>query len=374
MRVFALVCLASIMIPTSAFAQRQRIVPAEWRVEQGWRTDFTNYTLHPDSLTITSGRDNKPALDYPKFESIESASDWLDDREPVTVVSINGDVRAYPIQILYHHDVANDLVGGEPIVVTFCPLCGSALAFDRRIDGRTLEFGYVGALHNSNLLMYDRETETFWAQAIGEGLVGEFAGTSLKFVSAPVMSYGDFKENEPGGRVLSLDTGYDLPYGRNRMSDYDTSGPIGRIFRWDVDQRLPAKERVMVIEHADDMVAVPYTALSEQKVITTDVGGQETVILWGPGTASVYSERMADGVDVGAAVAYSPNVDGRRLRFRPTDVDGRFEDRETRSIWTLAGKAIEGPLAGHTLQGAEHGVHFWFVWAAYRPETRVVRR
>ncbi len=266
------------------------------------------------------------------------------------------------------------MVGGEPIVVTFCPLCGSALAFDRRLDGRTLEFSYVGALHNSNLLMYDRETETFWAQAIGEGLVGEYAGVSLKFVSAPVMSFKEFKDNEPDGRVLSKETGYDLPYGRNRMSDYDTSGPIGRIFRWDVDQRLSAKERVMVIEHGDDIVAVPYTALSERKVITTDVGGQETIILWGPGTASVYSETMADGRDVGAAVAYSPIVDGRRLRFRPTDVDGRFRDRETGSIWTLGGKAIEGPLAGSTLDGAVHGVHFWFVWAAYRPETRVVRR
>ena len=374
MRVVGLVCLASMAITTSAVGQRQRTDPTEWRVAQKWKTDWSTYTLHPDSLTITSGRDNKAALDYPKFETIESANRWLKDREPVSVVSINGDVRAYPIQIMFHHDIANDVVGGQPIVVTYCPLCGSALAFDRRLDGHTLEFSYVGALHNSNLLMYDRLSETFWAQAIGEGLVGRYAGQRLKFVSAPVMSFKEFKENEPNGRVLSQDTGYDEPYGRNRMTDYDTSGPISRLFRWDVDQRLAAKERVITIEHGDEIVAVPYTALSERKVVTADVGGEEYVILWGPGTASVYAERMADGIDVGAAVAYSPVVDGRRLRFRATDVDGRFQDRETRTTWTLAGKAIDGPLAGRTLTPAVHGVHFWFVWAAYRPETRVVRR
>jgi hypothetical protein len=366
--------LAAALATSPTAAQRQRIVPSEWREAQGWQTDWSNYILHPDSLTVTGDRDRVPSLDAPKFETIASARRWLSDREPVAVVSIDGDVRAYPIQIMSVHDIANDVVGETPVVVTFCILCGSAMAFDRRFEGRVLEFSYAGALNNSNLVMYDRQTETLWGQAVGEGLIGEFAGRRLTFVSAPVMSFKEFRENEPDGRVLSRDTGFDREYGRGRLTDYDTAPPIARVFRWNVDQRLAAKERVMVIEHGDDIVALPYSALSERRVITPEVGGEEYVVLWGPGTASIYAERTADGIDVGAAIAYSPEVDGRLLRFRATDQDGRFTDRETGSTWTLAGHAVAGPLAGRVLEPAMHGVHFWFVWAAYRPETRVVRR
>lgn len=366
----AVVFAALVAIP--ADAQRRRIDPETWRVEQGWTTDWSNYVVHPDSLTITGDRDRIPALDDPTFETIASASRWLGDREPVAVVSIAGDVRAYPVQILMHHDAVNDVVGGTPVLVSFCILCGSALAYDRRIDGDTLSFSYAGALNNSNLVVYDRTTETLWGQIIGTGLVGEYAGRRLDFIPAPVMSFREYRENYPEGRVLSRETGFDRPYGEGRLTDYETSGPIARLFRREADQRLPAKERVMVIEDGADAVAVPYSALSEEKVIATEVGGEEYVILWGPGTATIYSERTADGRDVGAAVAYRPTVDGRRLRFRPAG-DNRFEDRETGSTWTLAGRAIAGPLAGRELEPAMHGVHFWFVWAAYRPDTRVVR-
>lgn len=374
MRIAAVACLTALVLPATATAQRRQIVPAEWREAQGWRTDWSNYIVHPDSLTLLGDRKSIPSLNNPKFETIESAGRWLNDREPVAVVSIRGDVRAYPVQIMMSHDIANDVVGGQPIVVTFCILCGSSMAFDRRFDGQVLEFSFAGAVHNANLVIYDHQTETLWGQVVGQGLIGKYAGERLKFVPAPVMSFKEFKENEPDGRVLSRDTGFDLEYGKGRMTDYDTSAPIARVFRWKVDQRLEAKERVMVIENGDDIVAVPYSALSERKVITTDVGGEEYVVLWGPGTASIYAERTADGIDVGAAIAYSPVVDGRRLRFRTTDEDGRFQDRETRTTWTLAGNAIDGPLVGKSLTPAVHGVHFWFVWAAYRPETRVVRR
>ena len=374
MRTLGIVCLASGLLTSSVLGQRRQIVPADWRVEQGWKTDWSNYILHPDSLTVTGDRNRLPSLDYPKFETIESAEKWLRGREPVAVVSINGDVRAYPIKIMMEHDIANDVVGGTPVLMTFCILCGSAMAFDRRFDGETLEFSYAGALHNSNLVIYDRTTETLWGQAVGQGLIGKYAGKRLTFIPAPVLSFKDFKDNEPDGKVLSKDTGFDRDYDRGRLAEYDTSPPFSRIFRWKVDQRLSAKERVLVIETPDDLAAFPYSVLSERKVMSSKVGGEEFVVLWAPGTASIYAEKAADGVDVGAAVAYSPVIDGRRLRFRATEQDGRFRDRETGTTWTLAGKAIDGPLAGRTLDPAVHGVHFWFVWAAYRPETRVVRR
>jgi hypothetical protein len=374
MRALILLTIAVVFGIGSAFGQRREWDPAEWRQAQGWRTDWSTFILHPDSLTITGDRDRIPALDSPTFETIQSASRWLSDREPVAVVAINSDVRAYPIQIMMYHDVANDVVGGVPVVMTFCILCGSAMAYDRRVDGDTLDFRYAGALHNSNLVMYDRKTETLWGQVVGQGLIGKYAGERLPFIAAPVMSFKEFRQNHPRGRVLSRETGFDRDYGRGRLTDYDTSPPIARVFRRKVDQRLSAKERVLVIENDDDIVAVPYSALSERKVISTAVGGDEYVALWGPGTASIYSERTADGIDVGAAVAYSPVVNGRALRFRSAPEPNLFRDLGTQSTWTLAGKAIDGPLAGETLEPAVHGVHFWFVWAAYRPDTRVVRR
>ncbi|MDP2578231.1 MAG: DUF3179 domain-containing protein [Gemmatimonadota bacterium] len=342
--------------------------------EPAWRTDLSKYIVHPDSLADAGRRDRVPSINDPKFVSSEEAAEWLGDREPVAVLTLGGEMRAYPVQILLYHDVVNDWIGDTPVLVSFCILCGSSIAFDRRFDGRVLEFGYAGLLNNSNLVMYDKQTETWWGQIVGEGLVGDYAGERLDMIAAPVMSFKDFKASAPDGRVLSRDTGFDKPYGEGRLVEYDGNpNPIKRVFWKDVDVRLSAKERVMVIESGDDIVAVPYEALGERRLITTDVGGTEFVVFWGPGTASIYSEVTADGHDVGAAVAYYTEIDGRRLRFKPAG-EGRFEDRETGSVWTLAGDAIEGPLAGRSLRPAEAAVHFWFVWAAYRPETRVVQR
>lgn len=349
-------------------------VSAQQLEDDGWKTDFTNNVVPPDSTIRIGPRDRVPALDHPRFVSPTEAQDWLDDREPVAVVSLEGVTRAYPIQILMYHDIVNDRIGDRPILVSFCILCSSAVAFDRRVDGEVLQFAFAGRLYNSNLVMYDRQTETWWGQAVGEGLVGAHAGERLDMIPAPVMSFGEFRETWPEGVVLSRDTGYDRPYGEGRMVEYESDpNPIARIFRGETDRRLSAKERVLVIEREDDVVAVPYDALAQRPVIETEVSGRDYVVFWGPGTASIYSEKTADGRDVGAAVAYLPELNGRRLSFE-SEGPNRFKDEQTGSTWTLSGVAIDGPLAGSSLEPAEAAVHFWFVWAAYRPQTRVVTR
>ncbi|RMH12899.1 MAG: DUF3179 domain-containing protein, partial [Gemmatimonadetes bacterium] len=347
---------------------------AQTPAEDGFATDLSHYTVPPDSLYRFGPKDAIPSIDHPRFVSVDEAREWLGDREPVAVVSVGGETRAYPVQILMHHDVVNDVIGGRPVAVTFCILCGSAMAFDRRFDGQVLEFGVAGRLNNSNLVIYDRQTETWWGQIVGEGLVGTYAGRRLAQISAPLLRFADFREAHPDGRVLSRETGFDRPYGQGRMADYEERGPIERIFRKPADVRLPAKERVLVVEREDDVVAFPYRALSERRVLDAEVAGEPVVAFWAPGTASVYTAgSIADAHDVGSAVAYDPVVDGRRLRFRP-EGDGRFRDRETGSLWTIAGRAVEGPLAGRALPEVDNGVHFWFVWAAYRPQTRVIER
>lgn len=364
-----LAVLGLLVSPIGAAAQEEE---ADWSAI--WKTDRSSYVVPPDSFVDVGPRDRVPSLNNPKFISIEAAEAWLKDREPVAVLTVGDDVRAYPVQILLYHDVVNDWVGGTPVLISFCILCGSSIAFDRRLDDVVLEFGFAGYLYNSNLVIYDKQTESWWGQIIGEGLVGHYAGTKLDMLAMPVMSFSEFKKSTPGGVVLSRDTGFDKEYGSGRLLEYDTNpNPIKRVFWKETDKRLSAKERVMVIERGDDIVAIPYAALGERRVITTEVDGEEFVIFWGPGTASIYSETTADGRDVGAAVAYFPEVDGRHLRFKSAG-DGTFEDRETKSTWTLGGIAIDGPLAGRSLEPAAAAVHFWFVWAAYRPNTRVVTK
>ncbi len=339
-----------------------------------WKTDTTHAIIALDSLSRTGRRDGIPAIDHPQFESQAEAARWLDDRDPVVALAIGGDVRAYPVSILMHHDAVNDVVNGVPVAVTFCILCGSAIAYDRRFDDQVLSFGYAGMLYNSNLVLYDRQTETWWGQIVGQGLVGRYAGRELTRISAPTMSFKEYRRQTSTGTVLSRNTGFDRPYGEGRLKGYDEDpNPIRRIFQKETDVRLPAKERVLVLEEGDDIVAIPFSALVERKVIATRVGNRDVVAWWSPGTASIYADRVADGKDVGAAAGFDPVVEGRRLAFSAT-ADGSFTDRQTGSIWSFGGRAVSGPLAGKTLTPIDDGVHFWFVWAAYRPGTRVVAR
>ncbi|MGH7614407.1 MAG: DUF3179 domain-containing protein [Gemmatimonadales bacterium] len=340
-----------------------------------WRTDFSRHTV-PMTEIVSGGpsKDGIPAIDSPRFEGVADAARWLDGREPVVVVEVGADVRAYPLQILIWHEIVNDEVGGTPVTVTFCPLCNTALAFDRRLDGRVLDFGTTGRLRQSDLVMYDRQTESWWQQATGEGIVGAYAGKQLRFIAAPIASWRDFKQNYPAGRVLSRDTGHDRPYGRNPYERYDTrAGPISEFFLGAPDRRLSAMERVVALEPGANPTAYAFSLLARRRAINDEVGALPVVVLWAPGTASALDARaIRDGRDIGATAVFDRRLDGRVLSFEPAG-DGRFRDRETGSAWLLSGRAVSGPLAGRRLVPIPHGNHFWFAWAVFRPNTTLVR-
>jgi hypothetical protein len=222
--------------------------------------------------------------------------------------------------------------------------------------------------------MYDRQTETWWQQAIGEGIVGEYAGQRLTFVPSPLISWSTFKESYPDGQVLSRDTGYRRDYGRNPYAFYDQGrGPWSQFFFGRPDGRLPAMERVAAVEIDGESVAFAFSALSEKRVITEDIGDTPVVAFWAPGTASaVDATNIAKGRDVGSSGVFDRRLEGRTLRFTP-DGDGRFKDRETGTTWDILGRAIDGPLAGRQLTPVVHGNHFWFAWGAFKPETRIIK-
>jgi hypothetical protein len=343
-----------------------------------WSTDFSKRTVPMEELMAGGpSKDGIPAIDNPQFETVEQANRWLGKREPVAVVEMNGEAKAYPLQILIWHEIVNDIVGETPVVVTFCPLCNTTLAFDRRFDGRVLDFGTTGYLRHSDLVMYDRQTETWWQQATGEALIGEYAGSSLTFIGSPVVSWNEFRAQYPAGKVLSRDTGhpdYADRYGRNPYVGYDAAGssPWG-FFNGRNDTRLPAKERVVAVELEAGTRAYPFSSLSEKRVVNDKIGDRHIVVFWTPGTASALdSATIATGRDVGATGVFNRVLDGKRLDFEPDD-DNQFRDKETGSTWNVLGYATAGPLIGRRLQPINHGNHFWFAWAVFKPETKVVR-
>ena len=338
---------------------------------RGWQTDFIKHTV-PYSEIISGGppRDGIPPLDDPQFTTPEDASEWLGDQEPVIALEINGDVRAYPLQILTWHEIVNDVVGGVPISATFCPLCNAAIVFDRRLDEAVYDFGTSGKLRNSDLIMWDRQTETWWQQFTGEGIVGGLAGKKLTILPASIISFSDFRAASPDGKVLSRDTGFSRPYGQNPYAGYDRADQPPFLFDGDLDGRLLPKERVATVTIGEVDAAFPFSILEKERVVNYTVNGNDLVVFFKSGTTSALDKRSIRGSrDVGATGLFDTHVDGRKLTFR-ADSD-RFVDNETGSIWNILGQAVEGPLTGKWLTPIVHANHFWFAWGAFKPDTLI---
>lgn len=335
-----------------------------------WTTNFTSHSV-PLNEFISGGpaKDGIRSLDDPPFISVAEGVGVFDDREPVIAVEIDGDERAYPLGILTRHEIANDEIGGVPVMVTFCPLCNSAIVFERELDGVVYEFGVSGVLRNSDLVMYDHQTETWWQQFTGEAIVGELTGALLNVVPSSIVSWGDFRATYPEAQVLSRDTGFAINYGFNPYVGYDSNeSPF--LFRGEFDPRLSPIERVVGVDLGGDAVAYPFSLLESERVIHDNVGGRDIVVFHQPGTASALDlSTIADARDVGAAAVYEPRAGGRSLTFHATG--GGFVDDKTGSTWNILGIATAGPLAGERLTPVVHGDHFWFAWAAFKPETAV---
>jgi hypothetical protein len=342
--------------------------------KSGWKTDFTRASV--DLAEFQGGgppKDGIPALDEPKFESIAAARDWLADKSPVISLQVGDAARAYPLAVLMWHEIANDTLGGTPVVVTFCPLCNTALVFEREFGGLVHDFGTTGNLRFSDLVMYDRQTESWWQQATGEAIVGELTGTRLVFLPAQIVSLADFEAAHPDGDVLSRDTGFFRDYGRNPYVGYDTVDQNPFLFEGELDGRLPPKERVVTVGEGTEAVAFPYSELRTTGVASATVGDDPIVVFWALGTASALGGPNIDASeDIGATGVFSPVVDGRALTFvREGDETGPIRDQETGSTWSIAGVATDGELAGSRLEPLVHGDHFWFAWAAFSPETTI---
>ena len=195
--------------------------PDFWRQE--WpNTDFSRTSV-PNWVEILSGgppKDGIPSIDAPQFQRVKDKS--LPGKEPVIAVEIDGQARAYPIRYLMWHEIVNDVVAGVPVAVTFCPLCNSGMTFDRRVNGQVLTFGVSGKLRNSDMVMFDHETESWWQQAVGQGIVGKFNGVSLTQLPTWMESWNEFKARNPDGLVMA-EPAFGRDYGRNPYRSYDSA-------------------------------------------------------------------------------------------------------------------------------------------------------
>lgn len=341
-----------------------------------WDRDDAKVRDGFDASQIVSGGpppDGILPIDDPCFDHVATADAWLEAQSPVMVVEVEDDRRAYPLAIMTQHEIVNDVIGGVPVVVTYCPLCNSGLAFLREVDGRVLDFGTSGRLFQSNLVMYDRQTRTLWSQFSGEAVVGDLVPTDLERLSTALLSWQEYRDSTPDGLVLSRDSVPGRDYGRNPYPGYEGTGD-SFLFRGPRDDRLGPNTRVVGLGSETDPVAVPLPALQEAAVLQVEVDGGPVSVWWAPGQASALdTSAVDDGADVGSTGAFVPVLDdGTELVFAAhPDRAARFVDQQTGSTWNLLGEALDGPLAGSVLTAVPRDDTFWFVWFAFRPDTRI---
>lgn len=278
-----------------------RAGPDTW--QQEWpRTDFSRHSVAYEEV-ISGGppKDGIPAIDDPSFVPVARAV-GLNPREPVISVAIAAEARAYPLRVIIWHEIVNDTLGGIPIAVTWCPLCNSSVVFDRRVDGRTLSFGTTGKLRNSDLIMYDRETESWWQQFGGNCIVGSLLGAELKLLSMRVESVERFRARFPDGRVLVPRDPSARRYGRNPYAGYDRS-EYPFLYRGTYSDKIPPLARVVAV----DGEAWTLDLLMQRRRIEAG----DLVLTWEPGQASPLDAPDVDaGRDIGNVVVQRRSAKG----------------------------------------------------------------
>ena len=334
-----------------------------------WRTDFSRVTEDlGNAIVVANGRGPIPVVTEARYETVAQAELRLSSNEPVLVAFAGDQARAYPLRLLLRHEAVNDWLGGLPLLVTYCPRCNSAAVFERTAGTLTLEFGAASALRSENRVLFDEATESWWQQATGEAVAGEFAGFRLRPAMSALISWSDFRQAHPGGTVLSQSSGFDLDYGFNPYFSVDFSQPP--LSAGEIDRRLPPRARVLGLVNGSDALAVPFSALDLSPTANVTIGGEPVAVFWQRGTSSPLSSAdVALGRDVGAAVAFDARLEGRTLTFRAER--GAFIDEQTGSAWSITGEALSGPLTGSRLSVHPHVNSFWSCWSAFQPATTV---
>jgi hypothetical protein len=347
--VIAIFAVPSLVSSTPDPASLKRIIPLDKLVSGG------------------PPKDGIPSIENPQFVE-PSQAEFLSETDLVIGIHFNGVSKAYPLLILVWHELVNDWVDDVPIVVSYCPLCYSSIAFLRTVDSQTLSFGTSGRLYKNDLVMYDRQpgqnnltalggdltnAGNLWSQMLGQAIVGDLAGMHLTQVPIDVMEWRDWTRLHPETQVLSTNTGFARAYGTDPYSGYYRS--TGTFFPVEnADDRLSTKEIIFGIQIANQFKAYPSAILDERGVVN-DVFSNTSLVFLRVGNLAVR--------------AFVSEILGQRLTF--ASFNGQIRDGETNSTWNKYGQAIQGPLQGEAMTRVAGHKAFWFAWADFHPETEV---
>lgn len=309
--------------------------------------------------------DGIPALDNAAMISPLEAA-YLQPEEPVFGISINGDHRAYPLRILDWHEMANDVVGGVPVSLAYCTLCGAGIAFDgRALNGDSYTFGSSGFLYRSNKLMYDRQTRTLWNQLTGEPVLGELVGSGIKLKYLPVVvtSWQSWSAQHPDTLVLDINTGYSRPYEPGAaygayFADDATMFPV-----WQRSSLLETKDRIYALQVEGIPIAYPLDILIDEKVLNDTVGKTNVVLVAAQGDITVQSDPSTIYNAGGEVRAYLRAQES----FIPGPDAGAVLDSAGRS-WQVTEGALIGPDDEKAPRINGH-LAYWFGWYAFFPNT-----
>lgn len=345
---------SAIMSEGTNFPETDRSNPVSLNGSENFRTTGAGkkYTVHPDELVQgCPGLDCIPSIDDPKYVEAEEA-DWLNSEDRIIGLEMDHESRAYPLSILSRHEIVNDRVGGEPVAVTYCPLCRSGVAYSREVNGEILEFGVSGKLHEANLVMYDRQTESYWSQISGKAIVGEKVPQKLDLIFSSITTWGEWRNGHPHTEVLSRDTGIypATAYRGSAYSGYRSSDSVGFGVE-DVDNRLPAKKLVHGIKVGNTSKAYTDEALKQERLVQDEIGDRTVLIFKHP--------------EDGSVTALMKNNTGLDFEMK----DESLQDSEG-DLWSFEGEKINGESSMDRIvpQG-----FYWFAWSKFNPETELYK-
>ena len=309
-----------------------------------------------DDDLILRLRDAIRPIYQPTYEAAAEAQGWLRDGDLVIGFAGAAQAYAYPVKTLNIREIVNETIDGVPIAITYCPLCASAVVYDRRLAGETLLFGNTSALHESDMVMYDHQTGSYWQQAAGEALVGSLAGQALEPVASAMMTFGEWWTLHPGSLVLSNSKG-SASASTDSINSIGSNADRGTFFfpvkKGLEDTRLSLGTQALVLRVGGQWRAYPLD--EESATVANDIVGGLPV--------AVFSRGLT-------ASAYFAEADGHRLTFSPVSNvsdQQQYRDEETGSVWDMAGRAVDGQLVGTILSAIPARRGFWFSVSGVNP-------
>jgi len=347
-----------------------------------WLTDTSKHSVNLSEIQIVLPKNSFPKISNPTYVGKEEGLAMFFGKEPVIAVSINGQAKAFPLNMLTVHEMVNDNLGGVPILATYCPLCNSGIVYNRNLSFKgkktLLNFEVSGMLRNSDMVMMDTKTETLWQQLTGEAIVGFYNKATLKVIPSMIVSVDEFFMRYPYGKILSKKTGIaraERQYGYNPYVNYDKKDakPMRFFFNSDkIDKRLPAMERIVDIQSKGRYKIYPFNEVSKTGVINDDFKLAKIVVFYKKGTVSIVDQAaIKNSRDVGTVTVFNRILDGKELHFYKKEND--FIDDVTQSKWDVMGYCFEGKLKGKQLKIEPHSNHFAFAWLAFHPNSKIYK-